>query len=387
MPRQIKFGVVMPPVFPPRMQVGLAQAFEWMGFDQIWFPDHLTFPDFMPAPDPWSIITACAVKTRRIEFGTAVSDPHRMHPAAFAQRLATVDTLSRGRIILGLGSGESMNLDPFGIPWDRRLKRLQEAFYVIRGLLDADEPFTWHGDFFHIEHARLSVHPYRRRHLPIYLAALGPKAQQFAGRHADGWIPTSIPPPYYADYFTPVASAARDAGRNPGEIRRCAMMTLALASDTKPVLDLLADHAQGLIWPPVAEKMGLKLELPEEDGGAHYAAVNPHDPASLQRFEARQKAIPPHVLEKFVYIGDVKRMRRAIGDFIDAGADTFHLTNASLDPTAFLKLATDVLPYFRRRRAPVTVQVASAGAKLVRAAGLAPDADPRKAMDWLKKQQ
>ena len=74
MARPVKFGIVMPPIFPPRMQVRMSQIFEWLGFDQIWFPDHISYPDFMPAPDVWSIIAACATHTKRIEFGTSVSD-------------------------------------------------------------------------------------------------------------------------------------------------------------------------------------------------------------------------------------------------------------------------------------------------------------------------
>lgn len=383
----LKFGIVMPPIFPPRMQVGLAQVFEWLGFDQIWFPDHITFPDFMPAPDAWSVITACAAKTRRIGFGTAVSDPHRCHPAAFAQRLATVDQLSRGRITLGLGSGEVMNLDAFGIPWDRRLGRLKEAVLVMRGLLDTDEPFSFEGDFFKIRNARLSVRPYKRRRLPIHLAALGPRAQAFAGQVADGWIPTSIPPQYYAEYFAPVAQAARDAGRNPDALERSAFMTIALTDNKGPILELMREHALGLIWPPIAEKMGLSYPISESLADTTYATVNPHDGESRGKFEQHQAAIPLDVLERFVYIGDVPRIRRAIGDFIDAGANSFHITNASFDPTAIFKIATDVIPYFRKRRGPISVHLVGGAARIFRQAGLIRDADPRKAMEWLKKQQ
>lgn len=387
MSRSLKFGLVMPPIFPPRMQVSLARAFEWMGFDALWYPDHLTFPDFMPAPDPWSIIAASALQTKRILFGTAVSDPHRQHPAAFAHRLATVDQLSKGRIILGLGTGEVMNLDPFGIPWDRRLGRMREAVTVMRGLLDSDAPFDFNGEFFQVSHARLSVRPYKRRRLPIYLGALGPKAQKFAGQVADGWVPTTLPAAFYAEYFAPIATAAREAGRDPNDIRRCAMMTVALTDRPGPVLDLMREHAMGLIWPPVAERMGLVLDAPQGSEHATYATVNPHDPDSLRAFRAKQDSIPNEVLERFVFIGDVRRIRRAIGEYVDAGVDHFHITNASLDPTAILTIANEIVPYFKKRRAPASVFVVGSAARAVRGLGLIKDADPVKAMAWLKQQQ
>ena len=369
------------------MQVSLAQAFEWMGFDSIWFPDHITYPDLGPAPDPWSIIPAAAMKTRRIVFGTAVTDPHRHHPAVFAQRLATVDQMSKGRIILGLGSGEVMNLDPFGIPWDRRWARTREWVTVVRGLLDSTEPFDFKGEFFRIEHAHLSQRPYKGRHLPLYLAALGPKMQAYAGRVADGWIPTSLPPSFYAEYFAPIGRAAREAGRDPDQIHRCAMLMIGIADRPEPVFELVRGHAMGLIWPPVKARMGLHWEVPPGTDDVSYATINPHDPESLRKFRAQQDAIPREVLERFVFVGDVAKIRRVIGEYIDAGVDHFHLTNVSVDPTAILKIANDVIPYFKKRRPPLSVFIIGSLARKARSLGLVKDADPHKAMDWLRRQQ
>lgn len=369
------------------MQVTLAQAFEWMGFDSMWFPDHISYPDLTPAPDPWTIIPAAAMKTKRIVFGTAVTDPHRHHPAVFAQRLATIDQLSKGRVILGLGSGEVMNLDPFGIPWDRRLARTKEWVTVVRGLLDSTAPFDFEGEFFRIHHAHLSQRPYKGRHLPIYLAALGPKMQAFAGQVADGWIPTSLPAPFYAEYFAPIGRAAREAGRDPNQIDRCAMMMVGLTDRPGPVLDLMREHGMGIIWPPVKERLGLSWEVPPGTEDVTYATLNPHDPESLRKFRAQQDAIPLDVLQRFVYVGDVQKIRRAIGEYIDAGVNHFHLTNVSVDPTAIFKIATEIIPYFKKRRAPVSVFVIGSLAKKARSLGLVKDADPHKAMEWLKRQQ
>lgn len=382
----VQFGISIPPVFPPRLQVRMAQAFEWMGFDSVWLSDHVLFPDFLPCPEAWSIITAAAMKTRRVVFGTAVSDPHRGHPAVLAQRIATIDRLARGRIILGLGSGESMNLDPFGIPWDRRVRRLQETVAILRGLWDSEEPFSFQGEFFHLENARLCVRPYRGRHLPIYLAALGPLMQRFAGAAADGWIPISLPASHYAEMFAPIRAAAEAAGRDADGIDRMAHVVLALHSDEERVLAMMQDHALGLIWPPVAERAGIPLQPPPEFADTNYITVNPCDPDSLRKFEAHQAWMPREAIRRVVHVGDVARIRRVIGDYVDAGATHIHITNVSLDPAATLSIAGEIVPYFKRQAAPFGVHLANTAANLARRAGLVRQADPRAALAWLRKQ-
>lgn len=381
----VTFGIVIPPLLPPRIQVALAPVLEFLGFDRMWFPDHLLFPDQMPCSDPWTLMAAAAVRTRRIVFGTAVSDPHRVHPAVLAQRVATLDQLSRGRVILGLGSGEAMNLEPFGIPWDRRVGRLKEAITVIRRLLDSDEPFTFQGDFYQLRRARLSVRPWNNRRIPIYLAALGPMMQRLAGRVADGWIPVGLPAEHFREYHREMDEAARRAGRNPADITRSASLTFALTRRPEPVYDLLQEHALGMIWPPVARRMGLDLGTPRELADTHYITVNPCEPESRRRYEEHQRSIPRQVLERFVTVTDrVEDLHQAIAAYRAAGATDLKFTNASPDPLgSLLILAGEVIPRFRERPAPFPLRAAAAAAEVLRRAGLLPELDPRRGMRWL----
>lgn len=386
MPR-VRFGLSIPPVLPPRLQLTIIRAAEWLGFDSIWVPDHVLFPDLLPCPEAWSILTAAIPLTRRVVMGTSVSDPHRMHPAVLAQRMATLDQLSKGRIILGLGSGESMNLDPFGIPWDRRVRRLKETVAILRGLWDSDEPFTFEGEFFQMRRARLTVRPYQRRHIPIYLASLGPLMQKFAGEVADGWVPISLPADHFKAMFEGIRQAALAAGRDPERIDRLGHVVLALTRDEARVLEMLQDHALGLLWPEMLERMGVPLKPPAEFGDVDYRNVNPCDPESLAKFQAHQAWIPREAIRKVVLVGDVRRIRAGIGELIDQGATTIHITNASLDPTATLTIAADIIPYFTRRAAPAWVSAGSAICSVARRFGLIPEADPKRSMEWLRRQQ
>lgn len=377
--RRISFGLAIPPVLPAGMQLGLCRLAEALGFERVWFPDHLLYPDLMHSPDCWTVMTAAMTRTRRLVFGTAVSDPHRYHPAVLAQRLATMDQLSRGRLILGLGSGEAMNLDPFGIPWDRRVGRMRESLQVLRGLLDSNEPFTFEGDFFTLNRARLGVTPFRGRRIPIYLAALGPMMQKLCGRFADGWLPVSIPASHYREYCAPIDEAAK--GR---PIEKVAVVCAALTRHPERTLAMMRKFSLGLVWPPVLERMGQPLEPPGHLADFHYQYVNPCDDASRRRFEEFQEWLPHDVIEKFVVLGDVDQVIEAVTGYAKAGADHIKLVNASTDPTALVTLAAQVLPRFSGRPAPLWTRAANQVARVVRSLGLIPEIDPERGLAWLK---
>ncbi len=378
----------MPPVFPVKMQMWMSALVEWCGFDHVWLPDHVSFPDFLPCPDVWAVMAAAATKTSKTVFGVRVTDPHRVHPAVLAQRLATLDQLSQGRIVLGLGTGESMNLDAFGIPWDRRLARMKEAVQVMRALLDSDEPVTLDGEFYHLRRARLAVRPYKNRKIPLYLAALGPKAQAYAGQMADGWVPTAIPPQFYREYFEPIRQSAQQHGRDPDSIERVASLTIALVNDAagrNRVLKVLRDHALDFIWKPVVERMGLSYSVPPEVAEVTYGTVNPFDPEQRRQYEEHQKALPDDLVERFVCVGDVARVRKMLGEYVDAGATHLDVMNASLDPTATFTIANEIIPYFRTRKAPRTVAFIGAITSRLRKVGVIQDADPDKGVAWIRK--
>lgn len=371
----ISFGMAMPAFLPPDRQVRLATLLEWLGFDRLWFPDHMLYPELSPAPDAWSVITAAAMQTRRIQLGTAVSDPHRVHPAVFAQRLATIDQLSKGRVILGLGSGEAMNLDPYGIPWERRVGRVRESVQVLRGLLDDGEPFTFEGEFFQLRNARLCVRPWKGRRLPIYMAALGPLMQKVAAAHADGWIPTAIPVEHYAHYLRPLRDAVVQAGRDPGAFEPVAVVPVALCDDRRAAAAFLSDlmrrFALILLWPPVLERMGMRFEPPAHLAGSSYLTVNPCDADSIARYRELQAWVTEDLVTPFVLTGNVAEVRRGLAAYVEAGATSFNIYNVSPDPFgATVRLATEVIPYFTGRRGTLAARGLARALPVLRKTGL-----------------
>lgn len=364
------FGFAMASLVPLPVQLRLTRLLDTLGYDCVWFPDHLLHADESSAPDPWSVMAAAAAQTRRIRIGPAVTDPHRVHPAVFAQRLATLDQISRGRMVLGIGSGEAMNLEPFGISWDRRVGRLKEFIQVLRGLLESDEPFTFEGDFYQLKRAHLSIRPYQNRRIPILVAALGPMMQRLAGRYADGWLPTVVPPQFYSEYFKPVAEAALKAGRDPGTFERVAAVPLAVDLDgdltREEVARAARAYALSLVWPPVVRRLGLKFDPPPELD-VDYVSLNPCDPESLEKYRKLSALVPDELLMQFIWHGSLERVRRLTREYLEAGATHLYFYNASPDPVSTtVALAARVFPEFTGRPAPLAARLLDGASRLLR---------------------
>src|SRR3954470_23546512 len=180
--------------FAPAELLGYGVQAEELGFDSVFVSDHLQpwrhHGGHAPAALPW--LGALAARTERVLIGTSVLTPTlRYHPAVVAQAFATLGMLAPGRVVLGVGPGESLNEVPLGIPWPdgkERFARLKEAVALIQQLWTADR-VTFDGTYYRTELATIYDKP--EQPVPIYIGASGPAATRLAGRIADGFITTS----------------------------------------------------------------------------------------------------------------------------------------------------------------------------------------------------
>lgn len=364
---RVQIGTMLPTMFNPRKQLQLARFLEALGFQQIWLPDHLLFPEGGPSYDPWTTMSALAHITKKPSFGSAVTDPHRLHPALMAQKLATLDQLSRGRVILGLGSGEAMSLDPYGISWrERKVRKISEFISVVRGLLDSQEPFTFEGDFFQLRKACLAARPYKKRHIPIFMAALGPMMQKLAGKKADGWFPTLLPASEYGEYFRPVAESARKAGRDPDSIARVATVMAGINTDGALTIEELVERLRpmsgALVWPGVLKRLGMEFNPPPE-AQSSYLEVNPCEPESLERYWEMQRWMPSELIEQAITYGDAAEITHHCQRYIDQGATHLQMYFGSPDAFgSYIVFAHQVMPKLTGR--PPTVLASLLGTAL-----------------------
>lgn len=198
--------------FAPSELLAYAVEAEQVGFDSVFISDHLQpwrhTGGHSPAALPW--LGALGARTERIQIGTSVLTPtFRYHPAVIAQAFATLGCLFPGRIILGVGSGESLNEAPLGLEWPggkERFARLKEALQLIDALWSG-ERVNFDGTYYQTENATIYDRPEQR--VPVYVAASGPAATRLAGRVGDGFITTSGKP---RELYTETLLPALDEG-------------------------------------------------------------------------------------------------------------------------------------------------------------------------------
>jgi probable F420-dependent oxidoreductase len=215
--------------------LAMARAAEEGGFDSIWLGDHLLYPpeDGRPERGPWeawTLLAALAAATERVRLGPLVACAGFHPPALIAKMAATVAEVSGGRFVLGLGAGwNEREFAAYGLPYDRRVSRFEEAWTIIGGLL-AGERVTLEGRFWQADDAVLLPRPAAPP--PLMIGSNGPRMLSIALPHATWWNT------WFADFGNTaegfaalngrISEAARAAGRDPAAIGRsaCAFVLL-----------------------------------------------------------------------------------------------------------------------------------------------------------------
>ncbi|OBI19645.1 luciferase [Mycobacterium sp. E2462] len=308
-------------------------------YHSIWLPDHMVsfWPDALwtpeftdlatasPSPhrhlDGLAVAAAAAVLTERVPLVSAVVDTVRRHPALLAQTALTIDHLANGRFILGLGSGESENIVPYGFDFARPVSRFEEALAVIRLLWDSDGPVDFDGRFYTLRHARLDTEPYAGSPPPIWIGASGPRMLDIAGRYADGWWPAGAwTPDHYADMLGAVRASAERAGRDPQAITPCFIQVCLLGADDGALAEILrAPLVQAFLLQVSAKTLrtfGFTHPMGEDWGGFHDI-----DPALLTRERILRfvEEVDPEMVLAVVPHGTPQEVAKIVKTYVDAG--------------------------------------------------------------------
>ncbi|MFV0463142.1 MAG: LLM class flavin-dependent oxidoreductase [Nostocoides sp.] len=224
------------------------------GFHSIWWADRLM--GWLPAGphellDPYVVMAIAAQATSRIQLGTAVSDPLRRHPAQLAQTALSVQAVSRGRLLLGLGSGEAAGTVPYGMTFNRPVSRLQSAILTLRALWDGGGVVTRGDEFYPLQDALCGLASVIDAP-PIWIASHGPRALRITGRLADGWMPTAAGVDRYRADLEAIRTAEASAGRARGAVTAGAFAWCVAAESEERARALLATpqlRALGLLLP------------------------------------------------------------------------------------------------------------------------------------------
>lgn len=323
-----KFGIVAPlPGVEVIDLIKFAKKSEEAGLDSVWYPDHILFMANKLTPEVWSVITGASLITDEIQLG-AIGDPHRMYPATMAHRLATIDHISEGRIFSCLGYGEKMNLDYYGINWDRALIRLKESVNVMRELWKG-EPISFKGKYFNMNEAELRITPVNGN-IPIYIAATGPNALRTAGEIGDGWVTNAMPTWVYKKKSEAVNEGLKSKKNE--RFERAMYVFLSIAEDREEAYKKLDKIKHAIIWPDVIEEAGYKLNIDGEYKGLSYTSIMPNDKEMLAKFrEMGQKYYNREILSDFIVYGTAEDVILRLREYIDVGVNHFILRDFSPD--------------------------------------------------------
>jgi len=210
--------------------IRMAQAAEEVGFDSVWLGDHLLYDLPIGPRGPWEVWTslaALAASTERVLLGPLVASAGFHEPTMLAKQAATVDAISGGRLILGLGSGwNEREYRAFGFPFDRRVSRFAEAFTIIRSLL-ADGSIDFAGEFYRVENCVLHPSPVRPGGPPLMVGSVRPRMLSITLPYVDSWnvwwSDYGNSPAGFAEVKATVDQAVLESGRTTDVSATCAV--------------------------------------------------------------------------------------------------------------------------------------------------------------------
>jgi phthiodiolone/phenolphthiodiolone dimycocerosates ketoreductase len=329
----LRFGLGSP-VFPVDEVLRAARFADEFGFDGLWVPEYLIRRgDRGLALEPLTILAAAARETRRVHLGTYVLGLERRHPSMLAFIAASLDQLSGGRFILGLGTGAIEMDRALGIPHRQATSRLGEYIEVLRRLWRDEKP-TYKGSYYSLHGGTLSVFPLQDP-LPVWVAAQGPEGMEVAGVRADGWISNWLyTPEGFGQALATVRRRGEAVGRDPSSIVGVFEAGVSVAETQA--------EAERYGIPGVKAKL-LKIGGEYAYGYRQLKALGYEGPPPTALDQ-----IPDQMIRACSIIGTPSQVIERIEAYAHQGVDYFITT--FMNPGDELLFAKAVLPHFRDRR-------------------------------------
>jgi phthiodiolone/phenolphthiodiolone dimycocerosates ketoreductase len=248
-----------------------------------------------------------AARAGKLRIGVGVTDPIRRHPVLIAQAMLTLSHMTRRPPILGIGAGERMNIDPYGLDFTEPAGKLEEALQIIRMCLSSQGLVDFEGKHYRLDGARMDLEAPEGKTPEVWIAGHGPRMLRLTGTYGDGWYPTMVvSPEEYATMLDVVRAAARGAERDPIEITPALHRFVVIGSteqETRAMLNTRVIRAFGLAAPAdLWRKVGH-----EHPFGEHFRGYVDFVPERYDRrtLEEAIAAVPPEqVASKLAAFGE-----------------------------------------------------------------------------------
>lgn len=232
---------------PASELIEVARLAELHGFDQLWVSNDL-FLRSAPA-----LLGRLSAHTERLQLGTGILNPHTMHTSEIAMFAATMQELTDGRFLLGIGAGAAEFLGWVGLERPRPLSATRRALVELHAALHGEQPPGWDS----AAYLRFSATP-----APVYVGAMGPKMLALAGELADGALPLLYPPEHYAESAAQIAAGAQKAGRDPDALDVAACFWVSVHDDpataARPLAEKIAYYGASFS-PVLLDQAGVSL--------------------------------------------------------------------------------------------------------------------------------
>jgi phthiodiolone/phenolphthiodiolone dimycocerosates ketoreductase len=320
---------------------GLRMA-RMFGAESLWVPDH--YIGFIPAQvwtpevtaaaklvhspdaffDPLQILALASVRIRGVDVGTLVTEAFRRHPMSIAQSFVTLDHVSKGHAILGIGNGERENVEPYGMPFDRQVSRLEEALRIIRALWESNgRPITFEGKFWKLRDAVFNLPLYENRAPRIWIAAHAPRMLGLTGRFGDGWVPTlKTTPQEYSRRLGVIRDSAQSAGRDFSKFVPAQVLVCAIGESRERILEAAMRSRLGaamalLVPAEVWREHGKRHPLGDDHKG-FIDIVPPR--VTDEQIEQAAREMTPEMLLSSMFAGNPAEIRDEVAPLVEAGA-------------------------------------------------------------------
>lgn len=307
MSKSFEFGIALSQCLSKNL-ISQVQLCENLGFDHIWYGNDKFHPDMMIG------LTLIVTHTKKAKVGAFIFDPYTLHPALTAAATATLDEVSNGRFILGIGAGGS-RFKEMGIERKKPIVALEEAILVIRQMLAGDQ-VSLHGQVIYLDNGFLSFSA--RPDIPLVIGSRGDRVLQLAGRIADGvMIATYASRDGIQHGMDMVAKGAQKSGRRLSDLKIYSRVDCCVLDDREAARDAVRPMIAGMImasYPDQGFVKRLGLQIPNE-------LLKAIDTQREEKVDSLAHLVPDSFVNCYAWAGDAEEVAAAIKNAIITGID------------------------------------------------------------------
>jgi F420-dependent oxidoreductase-like protein len=313
----------------PADQLELARTAEQLGYDSVWTAEAY-------GSDAATVLAWLAAGTSRIKLGAGILQIPARSAAMTAMTAATLDNLSGGRFLLGLGtSGPQVSEGFHGVRFGKQLQRTRDYVAVVRMAL-AHQKIEFHGETLDLplpdgpgKALKLTIRPVQQP-IPIYLAALGPKNVALAAEIADGWLPVFFSPEHGADVRAPLLEGAERAGRSLEDFKICPTVNVLIGDDLESARHAMRPALGLYVGGMGSKEQNFYNRLVASYGFEREAELVQELYLAGRKSEALM-ALPDELIDTVSIAGPRSRAKEKIRAFRDAGVDTLIVSPMALE--------------------------------------------------------